>query len=56
MFTFRVDGFGSSTGPYTLTISNEPGYDGIPTLGEYGLILLGLLLAGVAARGLRRRL
>ena len=54
-FTFRADGFGSATGPYTLTIDTEPGYDSIPTLNEYGLILLGLLLAGFALRGLHRR-
>ncbi len=54
-FTFRADGFGSSTGPYTLTIDTTPGYDSIPTLNEYGLIILGLLMAGIAMRGLRRR-
>ena len=54
-FTFRADGFGSATGPYTLTIDTEPGYNGIPTLNQYGLILLGLLLAGFALHGLRRR-
>lgn len=54
-FTFRVDGFGSSTGPYTLTVNTTPGHDSIPTLNEYGLILIGLLLAGFALRRLRQR-
>ena len=55
IFTFRVDGFGSATGGYTLTIDTVAGYDGIPTLNEFGLILLGLLLAGLATRRLRQR-
>ena len=54
-FTFRADGFGSATGPYTLSINSVPGYDGIPTLGEFGLVILGLLLAGAASMTLRRR-
>jgi hypothetical protein len=55
-WTFRVDGFGSATGPYTLTIDTVGDARPIPTLNEYGLILLGLLLAGFAMRGLRRRI
>jgi hypothetical protein len=54
-YAFRVDGFGTATGPYTLTIDTTPGPGGIPTLGEYGLMLLGALVALVALRRLRAR-
>ena len=53
-WTVRVDGFGSATGAYTLTINVRPGYNGIPTLSEYGLIALGLLLAAFGVRRLRK--
>jgi hypothetical protein len=53
-WTFRVDGFGSSIGAYTLTIDTAP-TSRVPTLTQSGLLLLGLLVAVTAARRLRRR-
>ncbi|TAL09764.1 MAG: hypothetical protein EPO03_02085 [Porticoccaceae bacterium] len=56
-YTFRADGFGSSTGPYTMTIETL-GIREIPTLGVAGLVALCLMLvlagAAVFASGRRR--
>ena len=53
IYNFRADGFGSSTGGYTLagTASTQV----IPTLGEWGLLLLAVALAIGAWFGLRRK-
>jgi hypothetical protein len=51
--TFRADGFGSATGPYTLNIVRLPFTVEIPTLDVVGLTLLMLALAGFALYRLR---
>jgi hypothetical protein len=54
-WTFRVDGFGSAIGDYTLDIvTSFNGIQEIPTLGPAGLGLLVLLLGGTALIALRR--
>lgn len=53
--TFRVDGFGSSTGPYTLRIVAGPSILEIPTLSQVGLASLALLLIAASLVLLRRR-
>lgn len=52
VYTFRVDGFGSATGPYTLTIIVNA--VGAPALDRIGLLLALLVLAGVALLRFRR--
>jgi hypothetical protein len=54
-YTFRADGFGSATGPYTLTIGLGQTWISIPTLGEVGFATLALALAMAAVLVLRRR-
>ena len=59
IYTFRADGFGSATGPYTLRILTGVDalpYFEIPTLDSIGLALLALLLGGAALYLMRRRL
>lgn len=53
VFTFRVDGFGSSTGPYTLNIIVVDAI-GVPALDRRGLALAVAMLAGVALFQFRR--
>jgi len=53
-YVFRADGFGSSTGPYTLTILGGPPTV-LSTLGPGSLILLALFLLGIAVVVQRRR-
>jgi hypothetical protein len=55
--TWRVDGFGSATGPYTLTILGQPGTLSIPTLDGVGVATFSfvLLLAAVLFLRARRR-
>ncbi len=55
IYTFRADGFGSSTGPYTLTIGLGQTWISIPTLGEVGFATLAVALAMAAVLVLRRR-
>lgn len=55
LYTFRVDGFGSATGPYTLDIETTTVAAAIPTLDVVGLILLAAALAGISLLLLRRR-
>ena len=52
-YTFRADGFGSATGPYTLRILVTPAV-GAPALDQIGMILAVLVLAGVASSRFRR--
>jgi hypothetical protein len=52
-YTFRVDGFGSATGPYTLTIVVNA--VGAPALDRIGVLLALLALAGVALLRFRQR-
>ncbi len=55
-WTFRVDGFGSATGDYTLDIvTSSAAIVAIPTLDSVGLALLVLLLSGAALHLLRRQ-
>ncbi len=54
-YTFRADGFGSSTGPYTLTIGAVNTWVSIPTLGTVGFAALALVLAAAGLVFLRRR-
>ncbi len=55
-YVFRADGFGSSTGPYTLTITAEAQSPlAIPTLDQVGLAGLALLLAVASIFFLRKR-
>lgn len=53
VYTFRADGFGSATGPYTLAILVGPPV-GAPALGELGIVLGVLILAAVALLQFRR--
>ncbi|MEO8196709.1 MAG: hypothetical protein ABI689_08305 [Thermoanaerobaculia bacterium] len=53
-WTFRVDGFGSATGDYTLDILTQSLVE-VPTLDSVGLVVLTLVLAGIALVVLRRR-
>ncbi len=55
VYTFRVDGFGSATGPYTLDIETSRVAEAIPTLDTVGLSLLALALAGGSLLLLRRQ-
>lgn len=54
-WTFRVDGFGSATGDYTLDIVTTTSIVAIPALDTLGLGLLFLLLGGAAMFLLRRQ-
>lgn len=54
-YTFRADGFGSSTGPYILTVDRADTWVSIPTLDEVGFAALALALAAAALILLRRR-
>jgi len=54
-YTFRADGFGSATGPYTLAVNGVPGVLAVPTLDNVGLALLALTLAAGSLFLLRRR-
>lgn len=54
-YVFRADGFGSSTGPYTLTVSAGPSILDIPTLSQVGLAGLALLLIAASLVVLRKR-
>ena len=53
-YVFRADGFGSSTGPYTLVVRGELPLS-VPTLGTVGLVLMVLGMSGVAFFIQRRR-
>jgi len=44
----------SAAGSHTCTFTNTVFFEGIPTLNQYGLALLALLMLGVGAVGLRR--
>ena len=54
-WTFRADGFGSSTGPYTLDIEVGPYVNAVPTLDTFGLVALAIVLAGLSLVFLKRR-
>jgi hypothetical protein len=55
-WTFRVDGFGSAVGDYTLDIvTRYGGTQAIPTLDTLGLAALALALTGIAFAMIRRR-
>jgi len=55
-WTFRVDGFGSAVGDYTLDIvTRYGGTQAIPTLDSFGLVALALALSGLAFVMMRRR-
>lgn len=54
IYVFRADGFGSSTGPYTLRV-RQPSVTEIPTLGTYGFLAFAALLLGASVLVLRRR-
>jgi len=55
-YTFRVDGFGSSTGPYDLIVTSVMGpIQEIPTLGTVGLAALAGVIAVAALLLFRRR-
>lgn len=54
-YVFRVDGFGSSTGPYTLTVGQTPSILEVPTLDLVGVVGFALLLAGASFYLMRRR-
>lgn len=55
-WVFRVDGFGSSVGDYTLDIvTSYGGTQAIPTLDTLGLVALALALSGIAFAMMRRR-
>lgn len=52
---FRADGFGSTIGPYTMTIDTTAIATAIPTLDEVGLVALAIVLAGLSLVFLKRR-
>lgn len=54
-YTFRVDGFGTSTGPYTLTVGEPTSPVQVPALSGAGPLALTLLLAAASLLLLRRR-
>ena len=55
-WTFRVDGFGSAVGDYTLDIvTSDASIVAIPTLDGVGLTLLVLMLSGAALFVMRRQ-
>lgn len=54
-WVFRVDGFGSAVGDYTLDIVTSPNVVSVPTLDTVGLALLFLMLGGAALFVLRRQ-
>ena len=44
----------SAAGTHTCTFTNTVFFEGIPTMNQYGLALLALLMLGIGAVGLRR--
>jgi len=54
-YTFRADGFGSSTGPYILTVDRVDTWVSIPTLDELGFAALAAALAAAALVSPHRR-